>query len=99
MVVQGKAASRGRGLGWGDFARVRCRNTKQSAFRVLFCLSSYLVFSKYEQKESKYENSDIALDQTLITASVLYFPLILFLAVCKLAMETPANRFLKEKNK
>ena len=38
VVVQGKAASRGRGLGWGDFARVRCRNTKQSAFRVLFCL-------------------------------------------------------------
>ena len=49
------------------------------------------------KKNQKYENSAIALDQTLITASVLCFLLILFLVVCKLVMETPANRFVKKK--
>ena len=70
--------------------------------KVLFAYSSafphILSFPNMNKKNQKYENSAIALDQTLITASVLCFLLILFLVVCKLAMETPAKRFLKKKN-
>ena len=93
----GQGCVQGPRLAWGDFARVRCRNTKQSAFRVLFYL--FLIsFPNMKKKNKKYENSAIALlNQTLITASVLCFLLILFLVVCKLATETPANRFLKKK--